>query len=89
MIIFGAIGLVIAIALIIALGVFDGDEEPKAKTSTITRTARTTPTEQPRVVLQGTLRPPRGSSSKASGETAIINYPKAEPRSGCSSPPRT
>lgn len=77
MIIFGAAGLIVAIALIIALGVFDGDDEPKAKTTTTTRTARTTPSEQPRVVLQGALRPPRGSSSKASGETAIVNYQKA------------
>ena len=77
MIIFGALGLLVAIVLIIVLGVFDGDEEPKAKTATATRTARTTPTEQPRVVLQGDLRPPRGSGSKASGETAIVNYQKA------------
>ena len=76
-IIFGAAGLLVAIVLIIVLGVFDGDEAPKAKTSTVTRTARTTPTEQPRVVLQGDLRAPRGSSSRASGETAIINYPQA------------
>ncbi len=77
MIIFGAAGLIIAIVLIIVLGVFDGDEEPQARTATVTRTARTTPTEQPRVVLQGTLKPPRGSDAKASGETAIVNYEKA------------
>jgi hypothetical protein len=77
MIIFGAVGLLIAIVLIIVLGVFDGQEEPQAKTATVTRTARTTPAEQPRVVLQGTLKPPRGSDSKASGETAIVNYEKA------------
>jgi hypothetical protein len=77
MLIFGALGLVVAIVLIIVLGVFDGQDEPKAKTSTVTRTARTTPSEQPRVVLQGTLRPPRGSGSNASGETAIINYKNA------------
>jgi hypothetical protein len=77
MIIFGAAGLIVAIVLIVALGVFDGGGEPQAKTSTVTRNARTTPTEQPRVVLQGSLRPPRGSDSKASGETAIVNYQKA------------
>jgi len=74
---FAAAGLVVAIILIVVLRVVDGKDEPKAKTSTVTRTARTTPTEQPRVVLQGTLRAPRGSGSKASGETAIINYEKA------------
>lgn len=75
--IFGAIGLLIAVVLIIVLGVFGGDDAPKAKTETVTRTAKTTPSEQPRVVLQGVLRPPRGSSSKASAETAIVNYQKA------------
>lgn len=77
MIIFGALGLVVAIVLIIVLGVFDSEKEPTAKTSTVTRTARTTPAEQPQVVLQGALSPPRGSDSKASGETAIVNYQKA------------
>jgi hypothetical protein len=76
-IIFGAVGLLVAIALIIALGIFDSDDAPKPKTSTVTRTARTTPSEQPTVVLQGVLRPPRGSSSGASGETAIVQYQKA------------
>ena len=56
---------------------FDSEDAPKPKTSTVTRTARTTPNEQPRVVLQGVLRPPRGSSSGASGETAIVQYRKA------------
>jgi hypothetical protein len=77
MIIFGALGLAVAIVLIIVLGVFDGGDEPNARTTTTTRTARTTPTERPRVVLQGKLAPPRGSQSNASGETAIINYKTA------------
>jgi hypothetical protein len=76
-IIFGALGLLIAVILIIVLGVFGGDDPAKPKTATVTRPARTTPSEQPRIVLQGVLRPPRGSNSKASGETAIINYQKA------------
>jgi hypothetical protein len=77
LIIVGALGVVVAIALIVVLGVFDGSDKPTAKTTTVTRTARTTPTEQPRIVLQGKLSPPRGSDSKSSGETAIINYQKA------------
>ncbi len=78
-IIFGAAGLIVAIVLIIVLGVFDGgdDDTPAAKTTTVTRPARTTPDEQPRVVLQGQLSPPRGSDAKASAEAAIINYEKA------------
>jgi hypothetical protein len=76
-ILFGALGLLIAIVLVLVLDVFGSDDPPKPKVPTVTRPARTTPKEQPRVVLQGTLRPPRGSKSKASGETAIINYAKA------------
>lgn len=76
-IIFGAAGLLVAIVLILVLGVFNGDDEPKPKTQTVTRTAATVPTEQPRVVLRGILKPPSGSSSRASGETAIVTYPKA------------
>jgi hypothetical protein len=76
-IIFAALGLLIAIVLIIVLGVFDGDDGAKPRTQTVTRTAKTTPTENPSVVLQGTLAPPRGSDSKASGETAIVEYKKA------------
>jgi hypothetical protein len=75
--IFGAAGLAVAIALIIALGVFDGDDPSESRTQTVTRTVKTTPTEQPRVVLQGNLRPPPGSDSKASAQTAIVNYQKA------------
>ncbi len=76
-ILFGGLGLLVAVVLIIVLGVFDGDDDPKTKTETVTRTARTTPSETPRVVLQGQLRAPRGSDSKASAETAIVNYQKA------------
>jgi hypothetical protein len=76
-IIFGAVGLLVAVILIIVLGIFDSDDPAKPKTQTVTRTARTTPREQPVIVLQGKLRPPRGSGSGASGETAIIQYPKA------------
>jgi hypothetical protein len=76
-IMFGAAGLLVAVVLIIVLGVFEGDDPAKPKVPTVTRAAKTTPNEQPTVVLQGTLRPPRGSSSKASGETAIVTYRRA------------
>jgi hypothetical protein len=76
-ILFGALGLLIAIVLVLVLGVFNNDDPAKPKIPTVTRAANTTPKEQPRVVLQGALRPPSGSSSKASGETAIINYKNA------------
>ncbi len=73
-----ALGLLVAVALIIVLGVFDGDDTPKPKTATVTRTAATTPNEQPTVVLQGNLRAPRGSDSpKASAEAAIVTYRQA------------
>ncbi len=42
------------------------------------RTTRTTPNETPRVVLQGSMRPPAGSSSRGSAETAVVNYEKAK-----------
>lgn len=76
-IMFGALGLLVAIVLIVVLGVFDAGETQEPRTATVTRTARTAPTEQPRIVLQGTLRAPRGSDSDASGETAIVNYQEA------------
>jgi hypothetical protein len=74
-ILFGAAGLIVAIVLIVALGVFDGDD-PKPRTSTVTRTAATatTPRETPQIILHAVLRPPDGSDSDAGGETAIVRY---------------
>ena len=72
-ILFGAAGLIVAIVLIVALGVF-GDDEPKPTTSTVTRTAATTPSETPQIILQARLRPPEGSSAGGAGETAIVRY---------------
>lgn len=76
-ILFAALGLLVAIVLVLVLDVFGSDDPPKPKVPTVTRPAKTTPGEQPSVVLQGVLRPPRGSNAKASGETAIINYKNA------------
>jgi hypothetical protein len=70
-ILFGAAGLIVAIVLIVALGVFGGDD-PKSTTSTVTRTTPTTPSETPQIILQGRLRPPEGGDGTA--ETAIVRY---------------
>lgn len=70
-ILFGAAGLIVAIVLIVALGVFGGDD-PKSTTSTVTRTVRTTPSETPQIILQGRLQRPRGGEGTA--EVAIVRY---------------
>ena len=70
----GGAAVLVAIVVMVALGVFSGDDEPKSKTSTITRTVATTPRETPSVILRGTLAPPKGSASNAAGETAIVLY---------------
>jgi hypothetical protein len=72
-IVLGAVALLVAIGLIVVLGVFS-DDKPKARTATVTRTAQTTPSETPQIVLQGAMRPPAGSGSPASAETAILRY---------------
>jgi len=72
-ILFGAAGLAVAVVLIVVLGVFGGDDD-KTKTSTITRTAETTPKETPQAIAQGVLAPPSSSDSGASAESAIVRY---------------
>ena len=64
-------GLVVAIVLILALGIFYGDDDGGPQTSTVTRT---TPTETPAAVAEGEMRPPSGSSSEASAQMGIIFY---------------
>jgi hypothetical protein len=71
-IIFGVLGLAVAVGLILVFGIFSGDDTPKTKTATITRTAP--PVEKPQVVLQGTMKAPSGSASKASAQMAIVRY---------------
>ena len=75
-ILFGAAGLIVAIVLIVALGVFGDDDDQKPTTSTVTRTVptTTTPSETPDIVLRADLRPPEGSDSDARAETAIVRY---------------
>jgi hypothetical protein len=71
-IMFGAGGLVLAVVVILVLGIFSGDGADKPTTTTVTRT---TPTEEPEAVAEGVMRPPRGSSSKASAQMGIVRYP--------------
>ena len=75
-ILFGAAGLAVAVVLILALGIFGGDDGGPP-TSTITRTGQTTPSETPQAIAQGVLAAPSSSSSEASAETAIVRYPSS------------
>jgi hypothetical protein len=74
-IVFVALGLLVALAIILAFGILPGDDN-KQTTATVTRTAPTvgTPDEKPQVIAQGVLRPPSGSGSGASAPTAIVRY---------------
>jgi hypothetical protein len=67
---FGALGLAVAIAVIIVTGVFSDDV--KTTTSTVTRTASTTPSSSPQTISQGTLTAPGGGDATA--DTGIIHY---------------
>lgn len=72
------IGVVLAIAIILALSL-GGDDEPASTATTptgTTTTQATTPTGDVfEVKAQGTLRPPEGSESDARGEVAIVHFP--------------
>jgi len=71
-ILFGAVGLLVAIALVLVLDIFGSDDD-KPSTSTVTRTAPEA--EEPTVIAAGNLRGASGSSATA--QTAIVNYPKS------------
>ena len=72
------IGVVLAIAIILALSL-GGDDEPNATATTPSQTATTqatTPTGDVfEIKAQGTLSPPQGSQSDAKGEVAIVHFP--------------
>ncbi len=70
---FGALGLLVAIGVIIAFGILPKDDKTDSATSTVVRTA-TTAKDTPKVLAEGTLRPPKGSSAAASGQTGIVVY---------------
>jgi len=72
------IGIVLAIAIILALSLGDdADPEATATTPPATETTQaTTPTGDVfEVKAQGSLRPPEGSQSDAKGEVAIVHFP--------------
>jgi sigma-70-like protein len=71
-VLFAAGGLAVAVVLILVLGIFSGDGADDPKTAVVTRT---TPTETPNGVAEGVMRPPAGSSAKASGQMGIVQYP--------------
>jgi len=71
---FGALGLLVAIGIIVAFGILPKDDKPDdSATSTVVRTA-TTAKDTPKVLAEGTLRPPKGSSAPANGQAGIVVY---------------
>jgi hypothetical protein len=75
------VGVLLAIAIILALSL-GGDDDPGTAASTTpsatstTSTTATTPTGDVfEIKAQGTLRPPGGSESPARGEVAIVHFP--------------
>jgi hypothetical protein len=73
------IGVVLAIAIILALNL-GGDDDPgtasTTPTSTAPQTQATTPTGDVfEVKAQGNLRPPNGNGSSARAEVAIVHFP--------------
>lgn len=72
-ILFGAIGLALAIVAILALGIFDSDDGDDPRTATVTRTS---PEETPVAIAEGVMRPVEGSDAGgASAEMGIIQLP--------------
>lgn len=74
------IGVVLAIAIILAINLGGDDDPGSASTTTPTSTApdtqATTPTGDVfEVKAQGNLRPPNGSGSSAKAEVAIVHFP--------------
>ena len=73
------IGVVLAVALILALSL-GGDDEPGSSAATTPSPTATTQATTPtgdvfEVKAQGTLRPPDGSESDAKGDVAIVHFP--------------
>jgi len=73
------IGVVLAVAIILALSL-GGDDEPGSSAATTPSPTATTQATTPtgdvfEVKAQGTLRPPDGSESDAKGDVAIVHFP--------------
>ncbi|HVF78684.1 MAG TPA: helix-turn-helix domain-containing protein [Solirubrobacteraceae bacterium] len=78
----GGVGVIVGIAVILALKLGDGGESPSTAATTTTATAttpanvQTTPTgDKFSVVAQGSLAPPQGVKSGAKGQVAIVVFP--------------
>jgi hypothetical protein len=70
---FGALGLLVAIGIVVAFGILPKDDSSgDSATSTVVRTPTTA--DRPGVVAEGTMRPPTGSGSAATGQTGIVVY---------------
>ncbi len=76
--IYAGAGVVVAIAIILALSLGGGDDNGGANAGTTTTTpgALTTPKgDKIQVVAQASLLPPKGTTSKAKGNAAIVKFP--------------
>ena len=77
------VGVVLGIAVILALSIGGGDDDAAAPTqattpaqTTTSAAVRTTPTgDRFEVVAQGTLQSPEGGDSDAKGQVAIVRFP--------------
>ncbi len=78
--IYAGVGVVLAIAIILALSLGGGDDPQTATTpptaTSTTSAIQTTPTgDKFEVVAQGTLTPPEGGDADAKGQVAIVRFP--------------
>lgn len=75
--IYAGAGVVVAIAIILALSLGGGDDKGGADAGTTTTpNALTTPKgDKIQVVAQASLLPPKGTTSKAKGNAAIVKFP--------------
>jgi hypothetical protein len=71
------VGVILGIAVILAIGLGSGDEPGSTATTTTTgANVQTTPTgDEFQVVAQGTLAPPKNVESRAKGQVAIVRFP--------------
>ncbi|MDP2711523.1 MAG: hypothetical protein Q8O56_09915 [Solirubrobacteraceae bacterium] len=70
-----AIGVVLAIGIILVFGLTSGDDDPQTTTTTPAGQATTPSGDAFEVIAQGNLTPPEGDS-EARGEVAIVRFPE-------------
>jgi hypothetical protein len=74
--IYAGAGVVVAIAIILVLSLGGGGDDGNASTTNTTPGALTTPKgDKIQVVAQASLLPPKGTTSKAKGNAAIVRFP--------------